>query len=211
MSDWNRQRRAELGARRDAELAVGVAQVVLDGREGDDELLGDRAVHRAGGGERRDAALAARQRAGAVGQPAARPRAGRAQLGERLLLECGGAAAVRQVDCGAERVTRLERPARASEGGTERGVYPCALDRRRGGAEGRDASRRRAISPGLEIPSMNSIGSSLRATGGVATAARTGASAVVRNAAPPVKLDVAALEQQVAELHPGALDAGLHP
>jgi hypothetical protein len=58
---------------------------------------------------------------------------------------------------------------------------------------------------------MKSIGCSLGADARVATPAPTRASVVVRNAASRVELDVAALEQQVAQLLAGPLHAGLHP
>ena len=72
--------------------------------------------------------LAGRERPRAAGQRAARPRAGGAQLGERLVLQVGGSAAVGEVDGDPQRYARLDRPAGAPQGGARGGVGPRALE-----------------------------------------------------------------------------------
>ena len=113
----------------DPELAVGVAQVELDGGDRHEQRLGDVAVARPGGRQPGDPALAGGERAGAGGQPAARPSAGGAQLGERLVLQVGGAAAMGEVDREAQRIAGLDRPAGAPQGGAGRRMGPGALER----------------------------------------------------------------------------------
>src|ERR687896_2005806 len=70
----------ELGARADAELAVCVTEVRLDGLLGDEQSLGDLRVGQALGGHRRDAPLAGRQRLGAQQARTARAPPRRAQF-----------------------------------------------------------------------------------------------------------------------------------
>src|SRR5882757_2703551 len=68
------ERRRQVAARADAELAVGGVQVRFDRRAGDEELLGDRRVRLPGGGETTDPQL----RRGQLGRAAVRRRAGAA-------------------------------------------------------------------------------------------------------------------------------------
>src|SRR5262245_42630319 len=106
----------EPAARDDAELAVAVAQVVLDGGERQVQRVGDLAVLVAGGGELGDAALAGRERAEAAHEPPARPGPGRAELAQRVLLERRGAAAMREVERATQRLPGLDLVAGVPEG-----------------------------------------------------------------------------------------------
>ena len=107
----------------DPELAVRVAQVVLDGRQRHDEDLGDLAVEVAGGGEVGDPALGRGQRAGAGDEAAARPGARGAQLGERALLERRARRSGAPVSTArAERIAGLDVAPRAPQGAAEVGL-----------------------------------------------------------------------------------------
>src|SRR5215469_6018356 len=74
------QLRGQAGPRGDAELAEGVPQVGLDGRLGDEQVLGDLPVRQAVGGERGDPPLGAGERFRAGQRGAPRPGTGRNQL-----------------------------------------------------------------------------------------------------------------------------------
>jgi hypothetical protein len=125
----NAERLAQLAARRDPELAVGVAQVVLDGSDGDDERCRDLAVLMAGGRHFGDAALAGSQRSRTADQRTPRSRASRAQLGERLALESGLAATVSEIDREPQTLSRLQKAAVTPQRSAERDMRSGARDR----------------------------------------------------------------------------------
>src|SRR5919202_798845 len=107
------ERVAELGARADPELAVDVAQVDLDGLRRHEQRLRDVLVRHVLGSHLGDAALARRQRLGAGEDELARPRAGRGELGLRVVDERLRAGADGEIEPLAEELPRLGALVRA--------------------------------------------------------------------------------------------------
>jgi hypothetical protein len=90
----------------------GVPQVGLDGRLGDEQVLGDLAVGASLGGQVRDLTFGAGQRVGAGDRGAAGARAGGDELGARVLAQLGGAAPLGEVHRLAERCLRVRATTR---------------------------------------------------------------------------------------------------
>ena len=143
------ERGGQLGAGADPELAVRVAQVVLDRRQRDDEDLGDLAVEVAGGGEVGDPALGRGQRAGAGDEPAARPgargSAARRARAPRAARRRSGAPC-RRPD-GAARGPRRRAPRAAGRRRGRSGRAPGRAARPRGARRPRAAGRSGASPP----------------------------------------------------------------
>src|ERR671925_917879 len=92
------QRGGQLGARRDVELAEGVAEVHLDGAQRNEQSLRDLAVGEPFGGHGGDPALAGRERVDTAANETAWASAGGDELLVRSLGQEGSAAALRDLD-----------------------------------------------------------------------------------------------------------------
>src|SRR4051794_37307992 len=107
--------RAELAARRDAQLGEDLVQVVLDGAPADEQPAADLGVRQALAGEPGDLGLLGGELA--VGKRAARPRglAGGAELARGALGERADAHAGEEVVRGAEVLARVQAAALAPQ------------------------------------------------------------------------------------------------
>src|SRR6185369_16305421 len=128
----------EFGAGGDVELAEGVAEVGLDRRLGDEQVLGDLPVARAVGRQGGDPALARGQRvrAGQGGPPG--PGAGREQLALHLGGQPGGAGALGEIERAEQRLPGLRPLAGSAQAGAVVGQRQGQLVAGRAGFEDAD-------------------------------------------------------------------------
>ena len=109
------ERPGQLRAAADVELAVRVAEVPLDGLDGDEQGVGDLPVALAGGGELGDAALAGSEPVGGmVAGAGARPPASRSSS-RALLGEGAGPDGLGERERLTQRVARLRGPPGAAD------------------------------------------------------------------------------------------------
>src|SRR5262245_1433673 len=108
---------AELAARRDAELLVGVLEVPLDRLHGHEQGFGDLSVRHSLGRQPGDLALARGQRLEALHGRPAWPGAGRGGLAHGASRQLSRAKALGEVEPAPQRVTRVATASRAPQGG----------------------------------------------------------------------------------------------
>src|SRR5215218_5636383 len=132
------ERRRELVARRQAQLAEDAREVALDGARGHEQRLRDLAVGEALARELGDAPLARGQRLEAGQRHPARACARRPQLCLGLCRKRACAGSMRSVQGGTEELTRLAAAVSTPELRAEVGQSSRAVDTRAGAGEGRD-------------------------------------------------------------------------
>src|SRR5688500_17126689 len=125
-----RERTGELASRRDAELAVGVREMHLDGADRQEQALRGLAVRQAVGDQRRRSALHRRERLGPREPEPARPRAGGPELltghaGEGVRLPAPG-----EVEPSPQGLARVLTVPAAAQRGAEVDQGTGLLDRR---------------------------------------------------------------------------------